>query len=563
MKFEDLPNEIFIDLFEYFDVLQIFIIFYNLNTRFNQLLNRSHVLNLQKISKTDFNIHYARYHSTISKTIRSIYIADHDETPDLPTRFFSQYFSASYFPSLRSLTIDSMRSMDTLISLLNHCQQLDHFQQLKLIHCHMSANQHLIWNLPYLTHCSIDEENTIEKTLHQLSTRSNSIKNLALKHFACDSHTLNNILEQTPKLTHLTIAVVIHRLDLPVDLSRLIRLNLSFDGSKEVLFSLFQSMIHLRFLICKIYNFFIDGNEWQKLIENDLIHLEQIHFKIAFKFLQNLSIESQITNLLLTYQTSFWLTERKQYIRCQWDPSDPFQQAYLYTLPYYFPKFHLIKTLVSKSTCSNSNDFWCYDHVDKLAYEKHSSQGFPIRFSRLSQLDLILPFHKNFLSTISSWIHLHTLDVVLLQNDSIYEQLQLILDRAPNLYLLRFSHLSEFDVRLFQLTSRSIRRLDFFTKESMLYNWYFDREQCLAFAQSSLGQQCQTLVIDIDHRSNILEIIEHMSQLRSLTFHCKDDRWKAKSNNDELIQWLHDNLPFQCDIIRNQHEKLVLHIWIR
>jgi hypothetical protein len=42
MSFELLPNEIFLDLFDYFDVTDLFYTFYGLNSRFNYLLYKQY-----------------------------------------------------------------------------------------------------------------------------------------------------------------------------------------------------------------------------------------------------------------------------------------------------------------------------------------------------------------------------------------------------------------------------------------------------------------------------------------------------------------------------------------
>lgn len=46
-QFENLPNEILIDIFQYFDARELFQIFYNLNMRLNELIKSFHHLNLR------------------------------------------------------------------------------------------------------------------------------------------------------------------------------------------------------------------------------------------------------------------------------------------------------------------------------------------------------------------------------------------------------------------------------------------------------------------------------------------------------------------------------------
>ena len=158
--------------------------------------------------------------------------------------------------------------------------------------------------------------------------------------------------------------------------------------------------------------------------------------------------------------------------------------------------------------------------------------------------------------------HLKSLDVTLLPGEKVYHQLQLLLNRAPRLHLLKFSHLSYLDTTLFEIQNSSIRRLDFFTKESMLYSWYFDKKQCMLLANSSLGRQCRTLVIDIEHRANIIDLINEMNNLQSLIFQCKEDQWSHNSSpdKDEFIQYLHENLSATCSISRDPVQTSIIQI---
>ncbi|CAF4239121.1 unnamed protein product [Rotaria sordida] len=288
-----------------------------------------------------------------------------------------------------------------------------------------------------------------------------------------------------------------------------------------------------------------------------------------FHFRESNNIEDKINELLQTFQTDFWIKYHQWFVRCDWNPSNAFSHAILYTLPYAFNDFHFINESYSKSTCPNEEDYWLYNQVQILQHENSISNNFeyfPIQFPNISHLEIILPFNEKFLSNIPSLNHLISLDVTLLPGDSVYNQLQLLLNRAPHLHLLRFSHVSDLEIILFKIHNRSIRRLDFFTKESMLYSWYFNKEQCIALANSSLGRQCQTLVIDIKHRTNVNDLINNMNNLQSLIFQCKDDKWNPKissSTNDELIQWLHEYLPSTCLISRNTQQISIIQVWIR
>ncbi|CAF1146387.1 unnamed protein product [Rotaria sordida] len=448
MKFEQLPNELIFDVFEYLNAIHIFRAFYGLNSRFNKLLNISfkfYHLDFRSVSKYTFTNVCQQHLPLIIDKVVTFYLADDDETPNLPEIFLSYNFTLDKFIHLKSLSLQSIRSFDILNKIILQCHHLSYLTHFKLIQCLFNNEENNlinnIWNLPKLIYCHIDD-----------------------------------------------------------------------------------------------------------LINN---------------------IEDKINELLQTFQTDFWIKYHQWFVRCDWNPSNAFSHAILYTLPYAFNDFHFINESYSKSTCPNEEDYWLYNQVQILQHENSISNNFeyfPIQFPNISHLEIILPFNEKFLSNIPSLNHLISLDVTLLPGDSVYNQLQLLLNRAPHLHLLRFSHVSDLEIILFKIHNRSIRRLDFFTKESMLYSWYFNKEQCIALANSSLGRQCQTLVIDIKHRTNVNDLINNMTNLQSLIFQCKDDKWNPKissSTNDELIQWLHEYLPSTCLISRNTQQISIIQVWIR
>jgi hypothetical protein len=580
MKFEWLPNELILDIFEYLNAIHLLRAFYGLNSRLNNVINTSikvYHLDFRFISKFDFDIIYQQYHRLIIDKVVSIHIADDDETPNLPEIFFSRNFIPSSFIHLQSLSFYSIRSLELLNNTILHCYYLPCLTHLKFIQCLLNDTPpdtiNTIWSIPKLTNLHIDENMSKGICFSRILETSSSIKYLSIKNVNCDLRNLSNILQRTPYLQRLSTTIICTEKNekLTTTIPLLTKLILSFRGSVETIINLFQQMINLCSLTLHTSHLLLNGNEWKDILLNYLPNLKNFQLKMDFHFPQCDYIEDKIDELLDTFQTDFWLKKHQWFVRCNRNPINPFNQAILYTLPYAFKDFHFTNELYSKSTCSNKENFWSYNHVKTLQYEGNLSnnlQYFPIQFPNISHLEIILPFNDKFLSNIPLLNHLISLDVTLLPGDFVYYQLQTLLNRAPHLYLLRFSHLSDLEMILFQITNSSIHRLDFFTKESMLYSWYFNRRQCLTLANSSLGQQCQTLVIDIENRIYILDLINNMSNLQSLTFQCKDDKWNnnnkiLSTTNDELVQWLHEHLPSTCEIFRHNNQTSILQIWIR
>ncbi|CAF4345093.1 unnamed protein product, partial [Rotaria magnacalcarata] len=81
-------------------------------------------------------------------------------------------------------------------------------------------------------------------------------------------------------------------------------------------------------------------------------------------------------------------------------------------------------------------------------------------------------------------------------------------------------------------------------------------EECTILSNSSLAAQCEVLLIDVESRTDILQLINVMPNLRALSVRPKDNEsnqlqsWEITEN---LIEWLHKNLPsnYTYSITRN------------
>ena len=576
MNFENLPNELLLDIFDYLHAIHLLRAFYNLNGRLNTLSTTSvkgYHLDFRAVSKYDFETIYLQHHRSIIDQVISIHLADDDETPNLPQLFFSHHFPVLHFKHLQSLSLYSILSFDTLNNIVLQCHHLPSLIDLKFLGCRLNNALYSIinpiWTLSKLTGCTIDEDMLEGGCFTQLCETSLSIKSLSIDDVNCDFQCLTNILQRTPRLERFSTKIIsiVSVEELTITLPLLTQLTLSFRGSLITLRNLFAQMPNLRSLTYNRSFLGLKGDEWEEIFLRYLTKVRSFRLRMNFQFAPTDHIEDKVDELLATFQTDFWMKKHRWFVRCDWNSHDPFHHASLYTLPYAFRDFHLTNGLDSKSTCPNEDDdCWSYEQVRDLICEKNISNSCPIKFLHLDHLQIILPFNENFFLNIPALDHLTTLDVTLLPDESVYDQLQTVLNRALHLDLLRFSHLSELEMVLFQLKNSSIRRLDFFTKESMIYSWYFNREQCIALADSSLGQQCQTLGIDVEHRTSILELFNRMTKLQSLTFRCEDDKRKYRSSmstTDELLQWFHEHLPSTCSIARHVDQTSIFRLWIR
>ncbi|CAF4403009.1 unnamed protein product, partial [Rotaria magnacalcarata] len=61
-------------------------------------------------------------------------------------------------------------------------------------------------------------------------------------------------------------------------------------------------------------------------------------------------------------------------------------------------------------------------------------------------------------------------------------------------------------MKSFGINSRSIRRLEFFQNFQVRLK-YFNSEECTILSNSSLAAQCEVLLIDVENRTDILQLI--------------------------------------------------------
>ncbi len=580
MHFECLANELILDLFEFFNVQELFHGFYGLNNRFNQLLLtkfQSYHLDFRSISKHNFEIICEQYLPSIHNRILSLHLSNNEETPNLPKQFLSYNFSINQFIHLQSLSLYYIQSFELLNQLIIQCNYLKH---LNLIQCYFNYYENdlqclinNIWRLEKLTHCILDQIILRKMRLTNISVVSSSIKYLTLDKITCDFKDLSHLFEHTPYLQRISINLIygFPNQQLQIPIVSMTSLKILYHGCMESLTNLFENLPNLINLTLEVFDIYCNGYEWEKILLNYLSNIKIFRLKMNLNFPDYNNIDKQVKELIDTFRTPFWIEEHQWFVRCDWDPSNIFRNGILYTLPYAFDDCFYFDAVSSISTCPVNTDYWSYDRVQILSHENPENDLakdlilFSIRFSQIRHLKISFPFNENFWSCILPLNQLKSINVTLLHTDSAYFQLQNLFNRALHLYSLKLSYSTDLPLRLFTLTSSSIRRLNFLRK-SQSHIQYFDNNECFILVNSPLVRQCEVLLIGIKNRSNIIDLINSIPNLRSLTCHCKDDEyngWNSSSTtNDELIEWLRNNLPLTCSISRDEKRTYLIRFWI-
>lgn len=576
MKFDGLPNEIIFDLFEFFNAIDLFRAFSNLNSRFDNLLfdyDQKYHLDFRRISKRDIEIVCQDYLSTITKQIISLRLSDDDETPVLSELLFSSGFTLEQCNRLQSLSLYHIHSLNRIQQIVSQCYHIPSLTHLSFIKCNFSHSEkdyeyfiNTIWSLPKLTHCKLDETLPSHRLLTQISNVSHSIQYLSMKTVHCDMHTLSHLLAYTPNLQQLCTTIFCSCRDeqLQTSISSIISLNIIHKSSLNTMINLFHDMFNLRYLTLETNYIYLNGTEWKKILIENLPNIKTFRLRMFFELLSVRNREEQVDVLVSSFRTPFWLRKHRWFVQCDWTSAKLQKHAVLYTLPYRFNHFLYDNLCQSKSTLTNNRNYRLYDRVNNLQYLEYESNTImnnlprsSLQFSNIQHLKIRLPYNdKLFWSLVPTLNQLLSLDVML-NNNFAYYQLQALLDRAPRLYSLTFWCIENLPTALFRLTSSSIRRLDFIST-STLRCGHLKKFECDALAESSLGQHCHVLLIKVENRTNILHLIKTMSNLQSMIIQCEDEN----QHDDQLLEWLHDYLPSNYLIERDRDEPSKIRLWI-
>ncbi|CAF1200181.1 unnamed protein product [Rotaria sordida] len=582
VQLESLANELLLDLFEFFDTTHLLQAFIGLNSRFNKLLNyhfQVHQLNLKSLSKEIFDNISEKLLPLIIDQVISLRLSS-DETPGLPELLLSRGFTLNRFICLQSLSLYRINHFDTLYKIIYQCRYLPHLTHLNIVKYDDEERQenivdllNNIWSLSTLTHCNLNGLQTNEIRLLNISIISSSIEYLSIENIPCNLNCLSHLFKFTPRLQQFCTTLYSYsRNDHLTNIMPSIEsIKLYFGGSIQSMNNLLENMPNLSRLIITTLQVYLDGNIWEQLISTYLPKLKRFHLKMELEFRENNNtIEETIDELLSSFRTPFWLQEHQWYVRCHWNPSDPYKWITLYTLPYSFDTFDYSNKSCTKSTCYDEQQYWSYDHVKIYGHgnvENTLLDNFSLlraRFHNIHHLQINLSFDNTFWSRFPSLNHLKSLHVYIYKYSDYY-QLQTLFDQASCLYSLKLQSFIDSSIKLFELTtSKSIRRIDLI---NILFNRsiYYTKEDCFTLINSILGIQCEILSIRIKHRINILDLIRHMSKLRLLIFECEDDKEffrNFSSSKNELVQWLQYYLSSTHIITRHPRQPSLIRIWI-
>jgi hypothetical protein len=332
MKFESLPNEIFVLCFEYLNAPDIFYAFEQLNPRFYRLIRNVPLrLNFEDIHKSIFDRFCEKMldYTEIQQQIYSVKLSN-EHTHGQIQAFFT-YFSLNEFIQLRSLTLIEIKenNLEQLSSILPLLSQLT---CLRLVRSLMTSDT-LISKLP---RCKPN----ILSTSSLNSTLSSFQEIIPLTKLSIKFGMLNQyyqILLDIPFLQYLNISrglqfESVSSADISLLRGRVNHLKhliiadcIMLDTNN--LMDVIAHMINLRSLTVSVYenSDIINASRWQRLITSSLPHLNIFWFKFG-TFDRN-----EIVKKYEEFQSDFWIVKHHWYTECLLAEGTI---SYIFTIPY-------------------------------------------------------------------------------------------------------------------------------------------------------------------------------------------------------------------------------------
>ncbi|CAF1205472.1 unnamed protein product [Adineta steineri] len=539
MKFEQLPNEIVVECFQYLNAPDIFHSFDRLNYRFYILIRNIHLhLNFEQVKKSSFNefCETIRINPKIKRNIIYLKLSNIDLREQIQS--FLSLFSLNEFIRLRSLsfigTLNYHTEYEQLSSMLTLLPDLYRF---------------------YAPRWTIEAE-AISKTKIQVLTLENyrptsiygtsSVTSLRIT--LCTVSQLQSILNYASMLKYIKIDTIndydmeddnnvdyksdfskicaVHLKQLHIDYSitsfRFIELLLKCTPNLRI-FSIVTHMAHNM----------IDADRWQYLIKSSLPLLRVFNFR--FDCCYSESYDTMLIKLS-PFQTDFW-HQHNWYINYVIDGGIPS----VYTIPY-IPTYYTLTSTMKKYNSPSTNVLNEFDNVKYLSlFASAIRDDSSWYFRNVQSLSLASTLNYRVKDDEYEFKIEHLKNMVNLSNITKLEitgkcaiKLELlfeILEQTPNIssLILKKQITSSFytNHELCELLSKKIKMFDYCNPTP--YD-YFEIDDLDWFCKTF--SNVEELHCDIDNIDDFLLILTKCSKLSIIKIKCVDE---------SIFNWFEDN----------------------
>ncbi|CAF1304528.1 unnamed protein product [Rotaria sordida] len=559
MKFELLPNEIFIEIFEFLSIFDIFYSFNQLNNYFNQLIRTIPLhVNFKNIQKSIFDrfCKFLLSNSDVKNQIYSLVLSNKDTSDQIKT--FLSLFSLNEFLHLHSLTLiqveeNILQKLKLIIPLI---PQLHSF--------HLFDSNDIYLTDPLTSNLEILSIPTLSSI-----NKFSSITNLTIS--ACSLDQLFHYLfKYVPMLTYLNIQYLSSYYSYTtnysnIDFMKAIHLKELIISNFEYKFEDFKLLAKYipKLTSLKFYGTYdldmIDANQWEYLIISLLPYLDT--FKFIFNYIYKPN-DNHIEDKLNKFQTDFWIKQHQWYT--EYSLSN--YSALIYTIPYMLNSY----TLELDSNRYSNQLIKTFNNVKNLTiYHTTIRESGGHYFSNVTSLTILPPKYAyrpqlgiQAIKSLKNIVNLSNLKYLGISFEfkikDAYVLLR-ILQEAPKISSIMISirtleHFAYNDEAC-EYLNKMIKKLDIYKYHSSSFKFHHQIENfCKIFSN------IEQLKCNIDRANDLLYLLNHLPKLSML----KAYLWQI-SDYDYFYSWFKKatkklNLLFNINYRDKQETELS--IWI-
>ncbi|CAF3943561.1 unnamed protein product [Rotaria sp. Silwood2] len=484
MKFDQLPNEILIECFEYLSALDILYSFDQLNYRSHTLVESISLhLNLHHKNKLLFDqfCHQMLFNPQMKNQIISLKLSNKNTCGQL--NVFLSFFSISEFSQLRSITLIDLD--------YNRTQQIESIILLLFDFANVYSNELTDETCNVLS--KLVPSKIQMKLTSNLNSNSTSIHKTttitSLTVFQCSLDDLWQVFKYTPNLEYLHIKILCNSSSINDELDvisayafYLKQLVVDYSTANFQIFELLlQQTPNLKILTIDVeYQIdIIDGERWQNLIESSLHHLDIFNFKFDVGIRGDYDV---ILNKFHQFQTDFWHKQHYWYTNCQFNS----HAAFIYTITYVWNRY-VLQSDTKRYGIKLMNNSKIFENVTNL-----------ILFSNILDNKSEYYYFQNVTSlTLYKESNLFKkLDFNLKPEDTVFESLKMIIN---------LSNLKHLDIKSMHNIISSIKLLEILKQAPQLSSIAINKSTLILFLINH--ELCQYLnkminVLDIDDDYN-------------------------------------------------------------
>lgn len=279
--FEDFSNELFYEIFDYLGPHHIYDGFFNLNTRFQNLLLYVNIPiktnNISSSTKSTFHNYYTDFIVPMQHRMKKLHVSD----PFTIEYMFPITGDISIYSQLQTLSLENIEPK-YLVNLLNRLITLPNLSSLT-VHADSNTDKISIYNqifqLPMLKYCELSFEEVSSLASLPISTNPSSpIEELIIQ----DHYSLNEvdaILSYLPQLRRLSIIT---------------RYGISNLQRPIIIFILLNNLTQICFTLDRL-----QSDDMEKFVKNHIHEIKLLHF-LTNSAQATLDIET-LTKSILSY----------------------------------------------------------------------------------------------------------------------------------------------------------------------------------------------------------------------------------------------------------------------